>query len=102
MPLLTLGTFPLVGVVVLVFIWSVFGWSANVTQQARLSALDPARAPVLFSLHSAGIYLGSSAGAAIGGLVLSRSDYSALGPAGAVLVLLSVLTIAAVAGLRRS
>ena len=58
------------------------------------AGLDPRRAPVLLSLHSAAIYIGSSFGAALGGIVLGRAGYAALGPAGASIIVIALATIA--------
>ena len=85
----------------LLALWSVFGWSVHATQQARLVALDPPRAPVLLALHSSGIYIGASAGAAIAGQVLALSDDRWLGPAGAVLMLAAAATLGLMALMSR-
>jgi DHA1 family inner membrane transport protein len=93
LPALSLLELPLPVALLLLLVWSVFGWSVHATQQVRLVALDPARAPVLLALHSSGIYIGASAGAAIAGKVLELSDDRWLGPAGATLVLAAAATL---------
>ena len=93
LPSLSLLDLPLALVVMLLVLWSVFGWSVHATQQSRLVALDPPRAPVLLALHSSGIYIGASAGSAIAGQVLAQADDRWLGPAGALLVLAAAATL---------
>jgi predicted MFS family arabinose efflux permease len=70
--------------------WSVFGWSFQVPQQARLAALEPAKAPVLFALHAAAIYIGACVGSLIGGQTLGLGGYDALGPSGAAFILIAL------------
>lgn len=93
LPILTLVQLPLVAIGILIFVWSVFGWSSQVPQQARLAALDPKRAPVLLALHSASIYVGTSLGALVGGKVIQLADYETLGvvASGIVIISLSLL-----------
>jgi DHA1 family inner membrane transport protein len=94
MPALTLPTWPLAAVGALILVWSVFGWSFMVPQQARLAALDPARLPVLFALNASAIYVGATLGSSIGGAVLKGPGLHALGLFGAVLALLGLATLA--------
>jgi DHA1 family inner membrane transport protein len=101
LPALTFVHLPLPALLLLMALWSVFGWSVHATQQARLAQLDPARAPVLLALHSSGIYVGSSVGAALAGQVLALSDDRWLGPAGALLMLMAAATLGGVEGLAR-
>lgn len=65
-----------------------------VPQQARLAALDPALAPVLFALNAAAIYVAASLGSLAGGAVLASAGLGPLGPAGAAVVFLSLLSLA--------
>jgi predicted MFS family arabinose efflux permease len=102
LPTLTLANLPLLATLPLLFTWSLFGWSVHVPQQARLAQLDPPRASVLLSLHSAAIYIGSSIGATLAGHVLRVSDQHWLGPAGAVLSFLALVTLGVVAWMSRA
>jgi len=102
LPVLSLPDLPLAVVLVLLVVWSVFGWSVHATQQARLVALDPPRAPVLLALHSSGIYIGASAGSAIAGQVLQLSGDRWLGPAGAALMLAAAATLGVMALMSRT
>jgi MFS transporter, DHA1 family, inner membrane transport protein len=101
LPALSALDLPLPGVLLLLALWSVFGWSVHATQQARLVALDPPRAPVLLALHSSGIYIGASAGSAIAGQVLALSNDRWLGPTGAVLMLAAAATLGLMALMSR-
>ncbi|EYF05067.1 MFS transporter [Chondromyces apiculatus] len=116
MPVLTVVHLPLVATGALIGIWSVFGWSIHVPQQARLAALDLQKAPVLLALHGAAIYVGSSLGAALGGQALKRAGsvtlpsswgsafapdaFSALGLVGSALALAALASIWLVARVR--
>jgi predicted MFS family arabinose efflux permease len=80
----------------LLVLWSSSGWAFMVPQQARLAMLAPPLAPVLFALNASFIYVASSIGAALGGLVLRGAGTEALGPAAAVLVLAAAGTLAVI------
>ncbi|HSV81469.1 MAG TPA: MFS transporter [Ramlibacter sp.] len=93
LPAITLGDWPLAPTLLLVGLWGLFGWAVHVPQQARLAQTDPARAPLLLALHSAGIYLGVSLGATLAGLVLQWGDARWLGPAGASLAVCALASL---------
>jgi predicted MFS family arabinose efflux permease len=94
LPTVTLAHLSLAGRIVAVLAWSSADWAVHVPQQSRLTQSDPARAPVLFALHSAALYVGSSVGSAVAAAVLRQHGYDALGPAGAVLIALGQLSLA--------
>ena len=94
MPALTLPTWPLAALGALILVWSVFGWSFMVPQQARLAALDPARLPVLFALNASAIYVGATLGSGVGGAVLKGFGLHALGLFGAALALVGLASLA--------
>jgi DHA1 family inner membrane transport protein len=48
-------------------VWGTAGFGMMAPQQSRLAALAPAQAPLLFSFNSSMLYLGTAAGAALGG-----------------------------------
>jgi predicted MFS family arabinose efflux permease len=68
--LLGVTTATLPGAALALFLWSLVGWATFAPQQSRLIALEPANPAVVLALNSATIYLGSAAGAALGGLLL--------------------------------
>jgi MFS transporter, DHA1 family, inner membrane transport protein len=49
------------------FVWGVAGFGMMAPQQSRLAALGPTQTPILLSLNSSMLYLGTAFGAAIGG-----------------------------------
>jgi predicted MFS family arabinose efflux permease len=102
LPLLTLTHLSFIATIFVLGVWSVFGWSVHVPQQARLSALDPAKAPVLLAMHAGGIYIGSSIGSAIGGQVLTRWGVDALGPVAAASIAAAFLSLGAFAWVGRT
>jgi DHA1 family inner membrane transport protein len=75
------------------FVWSVGGWCFAASQQARLIALAPDRANVMLALNAAAIYVGVSLGAFVGGGVLERFGFDALGYTGACIAALALLTL---------
>ena len=63
-------------------------WSFFPPQQARLVGLaGPAHTPVVLSLNASFMYLGFSAGAALGYVVISRGSVAWIGAAGAACTL---------------
>jgi MFS transporter, DHA1 family, inner membrane transport protein len=67
--------------------WGVAGFGMMAPQQARLVAIDPARAPVLLSLNSSMMYFGMALGAALGGAAVGLTGFHNLAWAGAPLSL---------------
>jgi MFS transporter, DHA1 family, inner membrane transport protein len=96
LPALSLFLAPLSIAVALLALWSLSAWSVHAAQQARLVALDPARASMLLALHSSCIFLGVSAGSAVAGLILDVADDRWLGPVGGVLMVVAALSLGAV------
>lgn len=52
-------------------VWGAAAWSSQAPQQHRLLTLHPDKAGVVVALQSSAHYLGSAAGAALGGLALA-------------------------------
>jgi predicted MFS family arabinose efflux permease len=69
---LTLGTAAMA-------LWGFSGYAFNPSQQHRLIGLSGKTARIVLSLHNCFIYLGSSLGALIGGLVLEYGSVNELG-----------------------
>ena len=93
MPALTGLGLGLPAAALMVLLWSVFGWSFMVPQQARLASLDPARTAVLFALNASAVYAGSSVGSTFGAALLAATGYVWLGLGGGLLVLLGLATL---------
>lgn len=98
---MTLLPLPPLGLGALIALWSCACWAFMVPQQARLVALAAPLTPVLFALNAAAIYLGGSIGSIAGGNALRHLGYAALGPAGAILVALALLSLFIVARMAR-
>ena len=82
--------------VVVLLVWGTAGFGMMVPQQSRLAALAPAQAPVLLSLNTSMLYLGTAGGAIVGGALASSLGFAQLGWAGApfVAAALAVLWLA--------
>lgn len=93
LPLVTLPIWPVLALSVVIALWSVAAWSFMVPQQARLAQMSPRQVPVLFALNASALYVGASAGSALGGLTLKVYGLPNLGPAGAVLMLLAATSL---------
>jgi DHA1 family inner membrane transport protein len=73
-----------------IFVWGL-GFGAGVAmQQARLIGVAPALASASVALNTSVLYLGQAAGSAIGGELITRNAHPAMGPTGAVFMLLSL------------
>jgi len=79
--------------VLVLMIWGIHGFGSMVPQQSRLVMLAPSQAPMLMSLNSSMLYIGSALGAVVGGLAMSKIDVGHLSWIGAPFVLLSLLTL---------
>ena len=87
--------------IALLGVWSVFGWSFMAGQQVRILAILPERPGVVLALNAAAIYVGAAIGSGIGGLVISGTSLSWLGPVagtGAALAFAHVLVSRQVSG----
>jgi DHA1 family inner membrane transport protein len=81
---LTAGSWP--ALVATLLAWGCAGFGMMVPQQSRLAALAPAAAPLLLSLNTSMLYLGTAAGAVVGGAVAAHLGFAQLGWAGAPFV----------------
>ncbi|MFJ2898330.1 MFS transporter [Streptomyces sp. NPDC087218] len=67
-----------------VAVWSVFAWALNPPMQASTIAAAPEAAMTAVSLNISGLYLGTAAAGAAGGLLLDRLGAAAIPIVGAV------------------
>ena len=81
---LTAGSWP--SLVATLLVWGCAGFGMMVPQQSRLAALAPAAAPLLLSLNTSMLYLGTAAGAIVGGAAALRLGFAQLAWAGAPFV----------------
>jgi DHA1 family inner membrane transport protein len=65
-------------------VWGVAGFGMMAPQQSRLAAMAPAQAPMLLSLNSSMLYLGTALGAAVGGAASAAVGFASLSWVGAV------------------
>jgi len=81
---LSRGSWPLLMTALLV--WGTAGFGMMVPQQSRLAAMAPTQAPMLMSLNTSMLYLGTAAGAIVGGALADRLGFAHLAWAGAPFV----------------
>ncbi len=88
---LTQGSWPAMLAVMLV--WGVAGFGIMAPQQSRLAAMAPKEAPLLLSLNSSMLYLGTALGAAAGGAASASVGFARLSWVGAVAAGLGLLVL---------
>ena len=93
MPLFSLLPMPGWILLAVVFAWSALGWSFMAPQQTRLVAYDPGRQGVFLALNASAIYVGASAGSAVGGQVILGWGLGALGIGGGVVAVVALLNL---------
>lgn len=82
--------------------WGVIGFAFYAAQQSRLVALEPAQATAVLALNASMIYVGTAAGAAIGGAVIAAAGYAWLPAVSAVLIVAVALLVRASGGSARA
>lgn len=80
--------------VAVMLVWGAAGFGMMAPQQARLAALAPRDAPLLLSMNTSMLYLGTALGAALGGALAPRLGFAHLSWAGAAAVGVSMLLLA--------
>ena len=81
------------GIVLVLFIWGVAGFGMMPPQQSRLAAAAPASAPLLLSLNTSMLYLGTALGAIVGGLAGPVLGFGKLAWAGVPFLFLGLLLL---------
>jgi predicted MFS family arabinose efflux permease len=89
----TLAVSLVLGAIVL-FLFATSGGARFASAQAIVSEMSPGRRGTVMALNASGQQFGIVTGSALGGLVLSRFDYTGLGPTAALLALASLVTYA--------
>jgi DHA1 family inner membrane transport protein len=74
-------------------VWGVAGFGMMAPQQSRLAAIAPAQAPILLSLNTSMLYVGTALGAAIGGAVVGRVGFDHLAWVGVPFALAGLATL---------
>jgi MFS transporter, DHA1 family, inner membrane transport protein len=81
------------GIVLVLFIWGVAGFGMMPPQQSRLAAAAPTSAPLLLSLNTSMLYLGTALGAIVGGLAGPVLGFGKLAWAGLPFLFLGLLLL---------
>ena len=74
-------------------VWGVAGFGMTAPQQSRLVTLSPAQAPLLVSLNSSMLYLGTALGAVVSGALIDSVGLPNLGWVGAPFGLAALATL---------
>lgn len=79
--------------VAVLVVWGTAGFGMMAPQQSRLAVLAPAQAPILMSLNTSMLYLGTAFGAAIGGLVAGDVGFDRMAWVGVPFALAGLATL---------
>lgn len=88
---LTQGSWP--ALMATLIAWGTAGFGMMAPQQSRLAAIAPAQAPMLLSLNTSMLYLGTAAGAIVGGAFAARQGFAQLAWAGLPFVALGLVIL---------
>ena len=88
---LTQGYLP--ATIVTLVVWGLAGFGLTAPQQSRLVNLSPSQAPLLLSLNSSMLYLGTALGAVVSGALIDSVSLARLGWVGAPFALAALLTL---------
>ena len=83
----------LLATVTTMVVWGVAGFGLTAPQQSRLVSLSPAQAPLLLSLNSSMLYLGTALGAVVSGAMINTIGMANLSWVGAPFGLAALLTL---------
>jgi DHA1 family inner membrane transport protein len=88
---LTRGHYALL--VTVFMVWGVAGFGMMTPQQSRLAVIAPAQAPILLSLNTSMLYVGTALGAALGGAVVGTVGFENLAWVGVPFALAGLATL---------
>ncbi|MCK6073383.1 MFS transporter [Paenibacillus silvae] len=94
--LLSVVTHTLVGVMIVLLLWSFSAWSSGPTQQYHLTTIEPEASGVMLSLNQSMMQLAMAAGAGMGGIAVesfSLSSITWLGAAGIVIAIFALVIL---------
>ena len=94
MGLLPLTQGHLLATVATMVVWGAAGFGLTAPQQSRLVSLSPAQAPLLLSLNSSMLYLGTAVGAIVSGALIQSVGMPNLSWVGAPFGLAALITLA--------
>lgn len=95
MPLFSVIPWSPVGLALLVFVWSSFGWAFMSPQQSRLVVIAPQVQALALALNAAMIYVGIAIGSGIAGRLFDWYGLAALGVTGGVMAAVALLHLLA-------
>ena len=93
MSLLPLTQGNLAATVVIMVVWGMAGFGLTAPQQSRLVSLSPTQAPLLLSLNSSMLYLGTALGAVVSGALIPSVGLANLSWVGAPFGLAALATL---------
>lgn len=93
MVVLPLSQGSLAATVTVMVVWGVAGFGLTAPQQSRLVSLSPTQAPLLLSLNSSMLYMGTALGAVVSGAVIQTVGLANLSWVGAPFGLAALLTL---------
>ncbi len=79
--------------IITLVVWGLAGFGLTAPQQSRLVSLSPSQAPLLLSLNSSMLYLGTALGAVVSGALINIVGLAQLGWVGAPFALAALLTL---------
>ena len=79
--------------IITLVVWGLAGFGLTAPQQSRLVSLSPSQAPLLLSLNSSMLYLGTALGAIVSGALIDTVGLVKLGWVGAPFALAALLTL---------
>jgi DHA1 family inner membrane transport protein len=88
---LTAGSWP--ALMIMLLAWGTAGFGMMAPQQSRLATMAPAHAPMLLSLNTSMLYLGTAGGAIAGGALASVLGFQRLAWAGVPFVAIALLVL---------
>jgi predicted MFS family arabinose efflux permease len=79
--------------IITLVVWGLAGFGLTAPQQSRLVSLSPSQAPLLLSLNSSMLYLGTALGAVVSGALIQSVGLAKLSWVGAPFALAALLTL---------
>jgi DHA1 family putative efflux transporter-like MFS transporter len=91
--LLSVVTHTLVGVIIVLLLWSFSAWSSGPTQQYHLTTIEPEASGVMLSLNQSMMQLAMAAGAGMGGIAIETFTLSSITWIGAGGIAIAIIAL---------
>ncbi|MBE7680221.1 MFS transporter [Paenibacillus sp. P13VS] len=94
--LLSVVTHTLLGVMIVLLLWSFSAWSSGPTQQYHLTTIEPEASGVMLGLNQSMMQLAMAAGAGVGGIAIetiSLTSITWIGAAGIAIAILALVVL---------